>query len=119
MLLVIFGFFLGSLSLDRLSLSPHGQTQSAGHVPSTPLPVLDPSRCLSLIIYKKNFPFNHTVEQFPLVYTSDTETLKHHLGSGSMESSLRLTSQSGCLSGFCECSCVQKHAGARGTYVLL
>lgn len=124
-LLVIFGFFLGSLSLDRLSLSPHGQTQSAGHVPSTTLPVLDPSRCLWLhslllfIIYNKNFPFNHTLEQFPLVYTSDTETLKHHLGSGSMESSLRLKSQSGRLSGFCECSCVQKHVGARGTYVLL
>lgn len=78
-----------------------------------------PLAALSLIIYNKNFPFNHTVEQFPLLYTSDTETLQHHLGSGSMESSLRLTSQSGCLSGFCECSCVQKHAGARGTYVLL
>lgn len=74
-----------------------------------------PLAALSLIIYNKNFPFNHTLEQFPLVYTSDTKTLKHHLGSGSMESSLRLKSQSGCLSGFCECSCVQKHVGARGT----
>lgn len=78
-----------------------------------------PLAALSLIIYNKNFPFNHTLEQFPLVYTSDTKTLKYHLGSGSLESSLRLKSQSGCLSGFCECSCVQKHVGARGTSVLL
>lgn len=84
-----------------------------------------PLVALSLIIYSKNFLFNHTLEQFPLIYTSDSETLKQHLGSGSMESSWRLKSQSGWLSGFfffflVNVHVYKKHVRARGEpYVLL
>lgn len=67
----LWSYSLGSLSLDHLlflSGSSHGQIQSAGHIPSTNLSPCSglfqmPLAALSLIIYNKHLPLNHTLEQ--------------------------------------------------------
>lgn len=114
--LVIFGLPLLIISSSSTH-SSHGQSQSAGHVPSTSLSPCSglfqmPLAALSLIIYNKNLPFNHTLEQlWPqftlLIHYLNTQVQWIHLED---QKSLELVDTQV----FCACSCVQKHVRARG-----